>query len=53
MSPLLPVALYGLEVPPGDIMIPAAVDFPATVSISAPQWLEFRIEDFVCAVGVA
>jgi FK506-binding nuclear protein len=32
MSSLLPVALYGLEVPPGEMMIPAAADFPATVS---------------------
>lgn len=32
--PMLPVALYGLEVPPGDILIPAAADFPATVSSS-------------------
>ncbi|KAK0657493.1 hypothetical protein B0T16DRAFT_61579 [Cercophora newfieldiana] len=31
MSPLLPVALYGLEVPPGEIMVPAAIQFPATV----------------------
>ncbi|KAK0631843.1 hypothetical protein B0T14DRAFT_502575 [Immersiella caudata] len=34
MSPLLPVALYGLEIPPGDILIPAAVDFPATIRIT-------------------
>jgi len=26
------VALYGLEVPCGDIIIPAVPDFPATVS---------------------
>jgi hypothetical protein len=26
------VALYGLEVPPGDIYVPAVPDFPATVS---------------------
>jgi hypothetical protein len=32
MSGLLPVALYGLEVPAGEIMIPAAAEFPATVS---------------------
>lgn len=27
------VALYGLEVPCGDIIVPAVPDFPATVSI--------------------
>ena len=26
------VATYGLQVPPGDIIIPAIADFPATVS---------------------
>ncbi|KAI9745334.1 MAG: peptidylprolyl isomerase fpr4 [Claussenomyces sp. TS43310] len=31
---LLPVALYGLEVPPGDVLIPALPDFPATFRIS-------------------
>ncbi|KAK3382923.1 hypothetical protein B0T24DRAFT_27714 [Lasiosphaeria ovina] len=34
MSPLLPVALYGLEVPPGAILVPAAVEFPATIRIT-------------------
>jgi len=32
--PLLPVAVYGLEVPPGDILIPAVADFPATFRIT-------------------
>lgn len=32
--PLLPIALYGLEVPPGDIIIPAVPDFPATFRIT-------------------
>ena len=32
MSNLLPVAFYGLEVPAGDVPIPAVPDFPATVS---------------------
>lgn len=31
---MLPVALYGLEVPAGEIMIPAANEFPATVSFT-------------------
>jgi hypothetical protein len=31
---MLPVALYGLEVPAGEIMIPAASEFPATVSFT-------------------
>lgn len=31
---LLPVALYGLEVPPGEIAIRAAPDFPATIRIT-------------------
>ena len=30
MSGLLPVAVYGLKVPAGDVMIPS-LDFPATV----------------------
>ncbi|KAI9640679.1 peptidylprolyl isomerase fpr3 [Ciborinia camelliae] len=32
--PLLPVAMYGLEVPAGDIIIPAVPDFPATFRIT-------------------
>lgn len=32
MSSLLPVAVYGLKVPAGDVMVPALIDFPATVS---------------------
>lgn len=32
MSSLLPVAVYGVKVPAGDVMIPALTDFPATVS---------------------
>ncbi|KIN04655.1 hypothetical protein OIDMADRAFT_142504 [Oidiodendron maius Zn] len=32
--PLLPVALYGLEVPCGDILVPAVPDFPATFRIT-------------------
>lgn len=31
MSPLLPVAVYGLEVPPGEVMVPVHAEFPATV----------------------
>ncbi|KAL2264385.1 hypothetical protein VTK26DRAFT_4853 [Humicola hyalothermophila] len=34
MSPLLPVAVYGLEVPPGDILVPAEIEFPATIRIT-------------------
>ncbi|KAI9810344.1 MAG: peptidylprolyl isomerase fpr4 [Pycnora praestabilis] len=34
MSSLLPVAVYGLEVPAGDIIIPAVPDFPATFRIT-------------------
>lgn len=34
MSRLLPVAVYGLEVPPGDVMVPASIDFPATIRIT-------------------
>lgn len=33
MSPLQPVALFGLEVPPGDILVPVSQSFPATVSL--------------------
>ncbi|KAA8574025.1 hypothetical protein MFRU_001g01460 [Monilinia fructicola] len=32
--PLLPVAMYGLEVPAGDVIIPAVPDFPATFRIT-------------------
>ncbi len=31
MSSLLPVAVYGQKIPAGDVMIPATIDFPATV----------------------
>ncbi|KAI9720627.1 MAG: hypothetical protein M1812_002807 [Candelaria pacifica] len=34
MSSLLPVAVYGLEVPAGDVIIPAVPDFPATFRIT-------------------
>ncbi|KAF4635490.1 hypothetical protein G7Y89_g2597 [Cudoniella acicularis] len=32
--PLLPVALFGLEVPCGDLLVPATPDFPATFRIT-------------------
>ena len=32
MSSMLAVAVYGLKVPAGDVMVPAAGDYPATVS---------------------
>ncbi|KAH7417163.1 hypothetical protein BKA64DRAFT_291447 [Cadophora sp. MPI-SDFR-AT-0126] len=48
---LLPVATYGLQVPPGDIIIPAIADFPATFRItmaaidpSAPADAEATVE---------
>lgn len=31
MSGLLPVAVYGLKVPAGDVMVPSLTHFPATV----------------------
>ncbi|KAL2165491.1 hypothetical protein VTH06DRAFT_791 [Thermothelomyces fergusii] len=34
MSPLLPVAVYGLEIPPGEVMVPAEIEFPATIRIT-------------------
>jgi len=34
MSPLLPVAVYGLEVPTGELMVPAEIEFPATIRIT-------------------
>ncbi|KUI67764.1 FK506-binding protein 4 [Cytospora mali] len=34
MSPLQPVALFGLEVPPGDILVPISQSFPATIRIT-------------------
>lgn len=30
----VPGPVYGLEVPPGEILIPAAMEFPASVSLS-------------------
>ncbi|KAH6675521.1 putative FK506-binding protein 4 [Halenospora varia] len=32
--PLLPVALFGLEIPCGDLLVPATPDFPATFRIT-------------------
>lgn len=34
MSGFQPVALFGLEVPPGEMLIPAASRFPASVSLA-------------------
>ncbi|GAB1310069.1 peptidylprolyl isomerase fpr3 [Madurella fahalii] len=34
MSPLLPVAVYGLEVPSGEVIVPAEIEFPATIRIT-------------------
>ncbi|KAF6228254.1 hypothetical protein HO133_007984 [Letharia lupina] len=34
MSSLLPVQVYGLKVPAGDVMVPAIADFPATFRIT-------------------
>lgn len=34
MSSLLPVAVYGLKVPAGDVMVPALIDFPATFRLT-------------------
>ncbi|KXX80146.1 hypothetical protein MMYC01_204317 [Madurella mycetomatis] len=34
MSPLLPVAVYGLEVPSGEVIVPAENEFPATIRIT-------------------
>ncbi|KAJ4290714.1 peptidylprolyl isomerase fpr3 [Collariella sp. IMI 366227] len=34
MSPLLPVAVYGLEVPTGEVLVPAEIEFPATIRIT-------------------
>lgn len=31
MTSLLPVGVYGLEVPAGDVMVPAQINFPGTV----------------------
>lgn len=45
MSSLLPVQVYGLKVPAGDVMIPAIADFPATVS-NTPE------ATFVLTIGV-
>ncbi|KAH6853386.1 hypothetical protein B0I37DRAFT_348843 [Chaetomium sp. MPI-CAGE-AT-0009] len=34
MSPLLPVAVYGLEIPTGEVLVPAEIEFPATIRIT-------------------
>ncbi|EAQ93650.1 hypothetical protein CHGG_01885 [Chaetomium globosum CBS 148.51] len=34
MSPLLPVAVYGLEIPTGELLVPAEIEFPATIRIT-------------------
>lgn len=34
MSGLLPVAVYGLKVPAGDVMVPSIVEFPATFRLT-------------------
>lgn len=34
MSALLPAAVYGLEVPAGDVMVPAGADFPSAFRIT-------------------
>lgn len=52
--PLIPVAMYGLEVPCGDILVPAVSDFPATVSthvytFSAYSGLSFAMFAFLPA----
>ena len=47
MSGMLPVAVYGLKVPAGDVMIPAIADFPATVGISGIPKNLVRAGDFV------
>ena len=44
MSSLLPVQVYGLKVPAGDVMVPAIADFPATVSTKAPAIFDLTIE---------
>ncbi len=40
---MLPVAVYGLEVPAGDVIVPAVPDFPATVSY-APETYSKRFK---------
>lgn len=42
MSPLQPVALFGLEVPPGDILVPISQNFPATVSFSVSLFSQLQ-----------
>lgn len=43
MSALLPVAVYGLKVPAGDVMIPALMDLPATVRFSLTRFMVKKI----------
>lgn len=37
----VPGPVYGLEVPPGEILIPATMEFPASVSSSPSRWIFF------------
>jgi len=49
--PLTAVAVYGLEVPAGDVLIPAAPEFPATVSF--PQFVSADIcIDMLCLLVI-
>ncbi len=41
MTTLLPVAVYGLEVLPGDVLTPATPEFPATVR-SIPSHVDYN-----------
>ena len=42
-SDLDSVALYGLEVPCGDVLVPAVPDFPATVSNKIARLYRFKL----------
>ena len=46
------VAVYGLEVPCGDIMVPAIADFPATVSIFNYLFCDSYFQIVVAGSGI-
>lgn len=49
MSPLLPVAVYALEVPPGEVMVPADIEFPAIVRVLRfPRAVPMQSDATIC-----
>lgn len=47
-----PGPVYGLEVPPGEVLIPASMDFPASVSSTTPAITPMRTEAIAHTFGI-